>query len=67
MILRRLGAVTLPPASSEPAVPAPASPDDVEPPPAVAPPVETPLILPGEVVQPSKPGGNKPPGSSTGE
>jgi monofunctional biosynthetic peptidoglycan transglycosylase len=71
MILRRLGAVTLPPASSEPVVPAssaPATPDAVDAPPADAPAVETPLVLPGEVVPQSKPPGTpgKPPGSSTG-
>jgi monofunctional biosynthetic peptidoglycan transglycosylase len=71
MILRRLGAVTLPPASSEPVVPAssaPATPDATDAPPADAPAVETPLVLPGEVVPQSKPPGTpgKPPGSSTG-
>jgi monofunctional biosynthetic peptidoglycan transglycosylase len=71
MILRRLGAVTLPPASSEPVVPAsspPAPPDPTDAPPAAVPPVETPFKLPGEVVPQSKPPGapGKPPGTSTG-
>jgi monofunctional biosynthetic peptidoglycan transglycosylase len=71
MILRRLGAVALPPASPEPVVPAsstPGTPDATDAPPAAAPPVETPLVLPGEVVPPSKPPGSpgKPPGTSTG-
>jgi monofunctional biosynthetic peptidoglycan transglycosylase len=69
MILRRLGAVTLPPASSDPVVPAsstPAPTETADPP--SAPPVETPLVLPGEVVPPAKPPGlpGKPPGTSTG-
>jgi monofunctional biosynthetic peptidoglycan transglycosylase len=69
MILRRLGAVTLPPASSDPVVPAsstPAPTETADPP--SAPPVETPLVLPGEVVPPAKPPGlpGKPPGTTTG-
>jgi monofunctional biosynthetic peptidoglycan transglycosylase len=69
MILRRLGAVTLPPASSDPVVPAsstPAPTETADPP--SGPPVETPLVLPGEVVPPAKPPGlpGKPPGTSTG-
>jgi len=66
MILRRMGAVTPPPVIAEPVAPSPPSGiDDV---PVASPPVGAPLVLPGEVVPPSKlpaPAVGKPPGGGT--
>jgi monofunctional biosynthetic peptidoglycan transglycosylase len=53
MILRRMGAVTPPPVMAEPLAPgAPPGPGEA---PASTPPVEAPVVLPGEVVPPSRP------------
>jgi monofunctional glycosyltransferase len=64
MILRRMGAVTPPPVIAEPVSPAP-GPDTGDTPPA-SPSEGVPVVLPGEVVPPSKlprpPGGLPPPG-----
>jgi monofunctional glycosyltransferase len=66
MILRRMGAVTLPPAvSAEPI--APVTPADPAEPPGSTLPVEAPTVLPGEVVPSAKPSGpgGKPPGGAS--
>ncbi len=66
MILHRMGAVTPPPVLAEPLEPA--APPGTEDVPLAAPLVGPPLVLPGEIVPPSKPPGppgGKPPGGGT--
>jgi monofunctional biosynthetic peptidoglycan transglycosylase len=64
MVMRRMGAVTPPPVTAEPSVPADV-PELTEP--AMAPPAGgVPAVLPGEIVPSSKPPSGKPPGPPPG-
>jgi monofunctional biosynthetic peptidoglycan transglycosylase len=65
MILRRMGAVTPPPVLAEPLAPSAPGTEDI---PVASPSIEAPVVLPGEIVPPSKPPGPpgaKPPGGGT--
>jgi monofunctional glycosyltransferase len=62
MVLRRMGGVTPPPVTSEPA--SPAGLPEVGEPPISLPDVGVPTVLPGEIVPSAKPPGGKPPDPS---
>jgi monofunctional glycosyltransferase len=64
MVMRRMGAVTPPPVTTEPAP----GPPDIDPGPTPAPPADggAPQVLPGEIVLPAKPPGGKPSGGPGG-